>query len=41
MATLYHYADEREFEIKVDVEKMQAQQQNSAYLTPVANTTRV
>lgn len=41
MATLYHYAEEREFEIKVDVEKMQAQQKNSAYLAPVTNTTRV
>lgn len=41
MATLYHYAEEREFEIKVDVEKMQAQQKNSAYLVPVTNTTRV
>ena len=32
MAKLYHYAEEREFEIKVDVEKMQAKDKNSAYL---------
>jgi hypothetical protein len=41
MATLYHYAEEREFEIKVDVEKFKFQQKNSAYLAPINNTTRV
>ncbi|XPF95770.1 hypothetical protein ACM9HF_07065 [Colwellia sp. RE-S-Sl-9] len=41
MATLYHYAEEREFEITVDLEKMQAQQKNSAHLVPENNTTRV
>lgn len=41
MAKLYHYAEEREFEIKVDVEKIQSQQKNSAYLVPKNNTTRV
>lgn len=41
MAKLYHYAEEREFEIKVDVEKIQLQQKNSAYLAPIHNTTRV
>lgn len=35
MAKLYHYAEEREFEIKVNIEKIQYQQKNSAYLGSV------
>ena len=43
MAKLYHYAEEREFEIKIDVEKIQSEQKNSAYLNlvPKNNITRV
>jgi len=41
MAKLYHYAEEREFEIKVDIEKIQSQQNNSAYLILKPNTTQV
>lgn len=41
MAKLYHYADERQFEIKVNVQDMQEQQKNSAYILPAVNTTRV
>lgn len=41
MAKLYHYADEREFEIKIDVEKMKSQQKNSALLAPTASKTHV
>lgn len=41
MAKLYHYAEERDFEIKVDVEKIQSEQKNSVYLAPINNTSRV
>jgi len=40
MAKLYHYAEEREFEIKVNVQDMQSQENNSELLTPAVNTTR-
>lgn len=40
MAKLYHYAEEREFEIKVNVQDMQSQENNSDFLAPAVNTTR-
>jgi len=37
MAKLYHYAEEREFEIKVDIDKIQSLQDESALITTGTN----